>query len=108
MNSDYLLEHLLENRLHAFAHPRLYVALDVMLEFVLRGQVLPPHSTHNLPDTILQGTPAVRKRRDLGTDLSTLLIQPVAYDQEDLRVASAREDLVIGRDAQVRGAARAV
>jgi hypothetical protein len=48
-----LLEHLLQDGLHALTDPGLYVQLDVMLELMLLLGQVPPFSleTHNLPDT---------------------------------------------------------
>ncbi len=46
-------EHFLKDGLHALPDAGLHVALDVLLEPLIRGQVCLLHSTHNLPDTIL-------------------------------------------------------
>src|SRR3954471_3936098 len=45
-------EHFLQDGLHAFPDPGLHVALDVLIEPLVRGQVCLLNSTHNLPDTV--------------------------------------------------------
>src|SRR4051794_26596382 len=47
-------EHFLQDGLHAFPDPGLHVALDVLIEPLVRGQVCLLNSTHNLPDTVPQ------------------------------------------------------
>src|SRR3954466_5435137 len=46
-------EHFLQDGLHAFPDPGLHVALDVLIEPLVRGQVCLLNSTHNLPDTVV-------------------------------------------------------
>src|SRR3954470_24203781 len=50
-------EHFLQDGLHAFPDPGLHVALDVLIEPLVRGQVCLLNSTHNLPDTVNKGAP---------------------------------------------------